>query len=327
MIPNEISEPIAQAIVDTFDAPVDEILTVNLDGELLYGTLLSGGGFYSYSTDGISFATTHHDSITQELNDYAQGMLDAAGIRADSHAPYEWARGIMRLDRQMKCKSGNTPCGGKCLPKGQTCRKGMGANAQGAVKGAKTSLRSGNGGKLAAGVAAGLVGAAAAGGAAYVGYKGRDELAKGGKAIAERMKQAGEEAKGDLKTGTDIAKKVLKQIKPEQEQVNKKSEFAQKVVNNLGLSPKEKRVGTRGNQYSKALENTKVAATRGAQAAGATAIGAEEAARSIGRGVKASARIAAGTAKAVGKKVAEDFKKKEPDEKKKKKSTGLAKRS
>lgn len=328
MMPLEISEPIAQSIVDTFDAPVDEILTANLDNELLYGALLSGGNFYSYSSDGFNLAIAHHDSITQELNDYAQGMLDATGIRVDSDTPYDWIRGMMRMDAQVKCKSGGTPCGARCLPKGQTCRKGMNAKSQSAIGGAKTKLRSGNGAKVAAGIAAGLVGAAAAGGAAYVGYKGRDELARGGKVIAERMKQAGREAGRDLKAGKEVAKSALKQVKPAMEQIDKGTKFAQEVINRSpDLSPKQKRVGTRGTQYTAAIGKGGAALAGGGAAAAAGAVAAEEAARSIGRGVKSSAKTAVRTAKAVGRKVAEDFKKKEPDEKKKKKSAGSLKGS
>lgn len=307
----EITTPIAQAITDTFDAPVDEILTLNLDSDLVYGTLLSGGNFYSYSSDGFSVAVTHHDSLTQELNDYTEGLLAVNNVRVDSNAHYDWARGLLRLDGQIKCKSGGVPCGKRCLPKGQTCRKGMGAGSQGAVKGAKTRLKTGGAG-TAAKIAAGLVGATGLVGAGYVGYKGKDELAQGGKMIGEEMKRAGNAAKEDLKAGLQQAQESLKAVKPMIEQIGERSKFERKQINeSTELSKKQKRIATRGSQYTEGIGKTMVALGGGGSAAASGAIGAEEAARSIGRGVKTSARIAGRTAKAVGKKLSEDFNKKD----------------
>jgi len=66
--------------------------------------------------------------------DYYTGRLNAMGIYyhgADPHAYW-----VGRMDA-LKCKPGNTPCGGRCLPKGQKCKTGSGMTLKQASTGSR----------------------------------------------------------------------------------------------------------------------------------------------------------------------------------------------
>jgi hypothetical protein len=55
--------------------------------------------------------------------DYYTGRLNAMGIYYHGAEPHSYWVG--RMDA-LKCKPGNTPCGDRCLPKGQKCKTGSG---------------------------------------------------------------------------------------------------------------------------------------------------------------------------------------------------------
>lgn len=311
-------ENIAQAISETFDAPVEAILTAELgeDG-VIRGAVISDGNFYTYAADEYGIEAEYQDKATREINDYAQAWLDSLGIRGDSDRPYEFARGFLRLDA-INCKVGK-PCGNRCIPKDATCRKGIGSNAAQNVQAAKTQLIQGGGGKklkLAGGIAAGVAGAAALGAAGYAGYKGRDELKKGGSEIVQELKKSGGQAKREISAGVQMAKNQIKGAKTANEAIGSVHDLnIEAVRNNPFLSKKVKRTATNALQYQKAADMSANNARARTKAVGSLAIGAEEAARSIGEGIKKSAKTAARTAKEVAKKATEDFRKKKQSSK------------
>jgi hypothetical protein len=196
----EVISEIADIFIDEFTAPV-QILTLGIDqNNIAHGTLLSGGGIYSYALNDESIAYKSEDEATKELSEYSQGLLAGYGIKTDSSLPLEYALGYFRLDAQVRCSKGGTPCGKICLPKGAVCRKYGGGK-----------LKSGNGGKIAAGIGVGLVGGAAAAAAGGLAYANRKQLQKGGGLVAERLKKTNEEAKSELKAGLNFAKRSLKE--------------------------------------------------------------------------------------------------------------------
>jgi hypothetical protein len=204
---NQIAErnkAIGEIIVEEFDAPV-QVLTANEDENgVIYGNLLSSGDFYTYAFDDENIGVLHHEEETAELNEYAQGLLAGYGIKTDSDFPVEYTFGMLNLDAQVRCTKGGTPCGKICLPKGSVCRK------HGGGSGGTGKLKSGSGLALAGGVAGGVALAAGATAAGGLAYANRKNLARGGKAVAERLKRAGTEGRDELKTGLSGAKMSLK---------------------------------------------------------------------------------------------------------------------
>lgn len=176
---------IGQSLADIFDSPIDQVLTARLgDNDKLQGTVLSDGNIFRYELDEYVADLEHLDSASEELNAWADGYLNAHGIRTDSDLPFSYAMGFLRLDAQVKCKSGGTPCGRRCLPRGQKCRQGTGAS--GAMVGrAKSGMRR----KAALGVGAAALAAGA--GAAYLATrKGKD-----GKSLAQKATEAAQPKK------------------------------------------------------------------------------------------------------------------------------------
>lgn len=187
----EVAKSVAQIIADSFDAPVQSITSLMDSGDRIVGTCISGGNFYRFDSDNVFIEVEHLPKETQEIHDYTRGILDSLGVRVDSDRPYDWLMGFVRMDAQVKCKSGGTPCGKRCLPKGQKCKiSGGGAG----LKSPKTGL------KMPGAGAAGLAAAAlAATGAGVVGYRGRKEIGEGIKNAKDEVKRGVEEAKENMR--------------------------------------------------------------------------------------------------------------------------------
>lgn len=197
MIPEEISQPIAEVLTETFDAPIDYVLTANLDSfNNIYGTCLSGGNFYVYHADNYFIEAEYIPYATQEINLFVQGVLDANGIRVDSDRPFDWLLGFARFDAQVKCKSGNIPCGRRCIPRGQKCRITGGSGAK--LKQAKSGLNP-------LGVAAGVAGAGVLAGAGTLAYVGRKHLKEGYKQAKSEIDKGVKEAKDLVEINREVA--------------------------------------------------------------------------------------------------------------------------
>jgi DnaJ-domain-containing protein 1 len=181
---------VAEAISQTFDAPV-QVLTAHIKGDSISGCLLSEG-FFRYDASEDAIAVEYLADATQELNEFSQGFLAARGVRTDSENTYEFAQGLLRLD--VNCSAGNSPCGGRCLSKGQKCRKN-GGGTKALVNKAGAKLRSPGNNHTALKVAAG----AAALGAGIAAFRGRDEISKG-------VKEAKNILTGHKKEKTELVK-------------------------------------------------------------------------------------------------------------------------
>jgi len=278
----ERNSAIADIFVEEFDAPV-QVLTADEDENgVIHGNLISAGNFYTYAFDEEELGIVHHEKETQLLNDYAQGLLNGYGIKTDSIAPYEYTFGLIRVDAQVRCTKGGTPCGKVCLPKGAVCRKYGGGGTTGG------KLKSGGGGALAAGIAGGV---AAVGGAAAVGglaYLNRKNLATGGKAVGERLKRAATEGHAEIKTGLGAAKESLKAGFKTAKEMDKSLENVEKNV-----SPSDK-------SNARLLRRSITGGVAGAGiggAVGAATGGAENAARVAGKHLKAAGKDIKTTAK------------------------------
>jgi hypothetical protein len=213
----EITQPIAEAITLTFDAPVNEVLTANLDSDgVLFGQIMSGGNFYSYIADSNTITTYYHPEETEYLNEYAHAVLDNMGIHTDAWETYDYALGFFRVDAQMKCKPGNKPCGRRCIPQQMKCRSAMGGGAQAKMRQGRANLRAPGAGAIAAGV----VGAAAlaAGGAAA--YQNREEIAKGAKKIGRQVQKTALVAKREVEgKAAELASNVNKGVEVAKENI------------------------------------------------------------------------------------------------------------
>ena len=284
-MPTEIEErnsAIANIFVEEFDAPL-QILTADQDENgVVYGNLISSGEFYTYAFDNESIGVVHHQEETEELNEYAKGLLSGYGIKTDSLSPYEYTFGFTRTDAQVRCTKGGTPCGKVCLPKGSVCRKYGGGGGTGGSK-----LKSGGGAALAGGIAGGaaaVTGAAAVGGLAYI---NRKNLATGGKAVSERLKRAGSEGYGEAKAGLKAAKQNLQEG----------FKAAEELDRNLEPSERNATLGTKS--LTRLSRRNAVSSLKGASiggAVGATSAGIQNSAEAVGRNLKEAGKDIALTA-------------------------------
>jgi hypothetical protein len=201
---DKLTLPLAQVIANIFDAPVDAILEARLDvNDNIYGQLLSGGNVYAYKADDYAIEVSYLPEETAEINSYTQLLLDDLGIRVDGiYNPFEYARGLLRMDfGQVRCKSGGTPCGRRCLPRGQKCRKGVGAAAGIKQTKANLSRNKGGGGFGKTALKVGLMAGAGviAGGAvasAINRKKGREEVDKGWDELVDQSEELKRKASG-----------------------------------------------------------------------------------------------------------------------------------
>lgn len=293
---------IAENIADEFDAPIDQVLTANLNNDgTISGALLSGGNFHTYAIDETHIGIVDHPELTEELNEYTQGLLSASyGINTDSvDDVLSYAQGFFRLDAQVRCRKGGTPCGKICLPKGAVCRKTGGGG------GAKLKSP----GKVGAGIAGGILAAGALGAAGAVAYGARDELARGGKAVGERIKRAGTEGYKEVEAGVKGAKEKLKETKNLTESVKKMGETAEKMVEKSPLiKPKDKEKLLRETKReNKSRENAARGAGYGA-AVGDIQGGVENAGKVVGENLKAAGEDIKTTANLVGQKTKRNVK-------------------
>lgn len=219
----ELTQPIAEAITLTYDAPVDEILTAYLDSEgTVFGQLMSGGNFYSYAADNNTITTDYHPEETEYLNEYAHAVLDSIGIHTDTWNTYDYALGFFRVDAQVKCKPGNKPCGKRCIPQQMKCRSSMGGTAQGKMRQGRANLRSPGAGAIAAGV----VGAAAAAAAGGVAYKNREAIKNKANEIGNEAWVAGKQAEKAVKNKAEEIRNKAESIGNEAWVARKQAEEA-----------------------------------------------------------------------------------------------------
>lgn len=278
----ERNSAIADIFVEEFDAPL-QVLTANEDENgVVFGNLISSGEFYTYAFDDESLGIVHHEAETEELNEYARGLLGGYGIHTDSELPYEYTFGFIRTDAQVRCTKGGTPCGKVCLPKGAVCRKYGGGGTTGG------KLKSSGGGSLAGGIAGGVAAAAAVGTAGGLAYLNRKNLATGGKAVGERLKKAGTEGYGELKTGLSAAKTSLREGYKTAGELDKKLKEAE--TNATGKDKSAARLLRRST-----ASGAKGMATGGAS--GAAIAGVENATRAVGRNLSAAGKDIKMTAK------------------------------
>lgn len=232
MSKRDATQPIAEAIALTFDAPVDEVLTAHLDSDgVLFGQVMSGGNFYSYVADADTITTYYHPEETEYLNEYAHAVLDGIGIHTDAWDTYDYALGFFRVDAQMRCKPGNKPCGNRCIPQKMRCRKGAGVAAQGALRQGRANLRSPGVG----GIAAGVVGAAALAAAGGAAYQNREAI---GKAASEAGRSAGKVAavaKREVEgKATELANNVGKGVEEAKERIQEAAKQTGKAARKAG---------------------------------------------------------------------------------------------
>ena len=278
----ERNSAISDIFVEEFDAPL-QVLTSHEDEDgVIFGNLISSGEFYTYAFDDESIGVVHHEAETEELNEYARGLLGGYGVHTDSESPYEYTFGFIRTDAQMRCTKGGTPCGKVCLPKGAVCRKYGGGGTTGG------KVRSGSGAAIAGGIAGGVAATAAVGAVGGLAYLNRKNLATGGKAVGERLKRAGTEGYAELKGGLSTAKQSLQTgVKTAQELDNR--------LKTAEMNASEKDKST-AKSLRRGITGGAVGAGAGG-AAGAAIAGGENAARAVGRNLKAAGEDVKLTAK------------------------------
>jgi hypothetical protein len=245
----EITQPIAEAITVTFDAPVDEVLTANLDSnDTVFGQLMSGGNFYSYVADTDKITTYYHPEETEYLNEYAHATLDSIGIHTDTWETYDYALGFFRVDAQMRCKPGNKPCGKRCIPQQMKCKSSMSGSAQAKMRQGRVNLRSPGGvGSIAADVAGAAV--LATGIAAY---QNREAIGKGVEVAKQKIQEAanntGKAAQRAGKKAVIAVKRVQKGaeniVKGVQQQTTKSQKRLERFKNEEYRKKTAKRLGT-----------------------------------------------------------------------------------
>lgn len=302
----DVLTEIGEVYADEFDAPVT-ILTASLSKDMIVGQLMSGGDIYNYAADGNEIGFNYSPEDSEEVNEYARGFLESGyGIKTDSmDSPYEYAFGFVRLDAQVKCKKGGVACGKVCLPKGAKCKKYSGTGNASAMRQAADRLKSPGG--VAAGIGAGLVGAATVAGAGGVAYLSRKELGRGAKAVGSRLKQAAKEGKEEFTKGTDIAKAALKEGGEGVKGIRAAEEKSRKVRESLGgkISRKE--------EYENRMNIAgAIGRTRGASlgvAAGAVKAGTQNAVGAIGSNLKLAGKDIKMTASNVAKNTGRQVKK------------------
>ena len=278
----ERNSAIADIFVEEFDAPL-QVLTADEDENgVIFGNLISSGEFYTYAFDDESLGVVHHEQETEELNEYARGLLGGYGIHTDSESPYEYTFGFIRTDAQVRCTKGGTPCGKVCLPKGAVCRKYGGGGTTGG------KLQSGGGAALAGGIVGGVAATAAVSAAGGLTYLNRKNLATGGKAVGERLKRAGTEGYDELKTGLSAAKQSLNVGFKTAKELDRGFESGE-----AGLSGKDK---SSFNLLRKGVVSGAAGGGIGG-AAGAAAGGVENSARAVGRNLSAAGNDIKMTAK------------------------------
>lgn len=124
--------------------------TAYVDGVLAYDVASTGqavtgrfvgqdGGVYHYQIDqqGVEFERSDADSAV--LNDYFKGRLASIGLVYHGDNAFDYFKGRFDSDekadaRPVRCKAGGTPCGGRCLARGQKCRVGSSGASKAAMK-------------------------------------------------------------------------------------------------------------------------------------------------------------------------------------------------
>lgn len=134
-----MTQEIEQALNTAYTDGILAFDVQSVDNSAISGRFVGQeGDVYRYQIDqgGIEFERS--DSDTKELNEYFIGRLDALGVEYRGDSAFEYLVGRFdaesRLDRVVKCKGGGTPCGGRCLPKGQKCRVGANGASKAAMK-------------------------------------------------------------------------------------------------------------------------------------------------------------------------------------------------
>lgn len=142
VVDRNVLNKIGDIFAAEFNAPVQQVLTASLDGNILHGELISDGNYYKYAANDHELGLKFAPGATKEINQYAAGFLASGyGVKTDSiDKPYSYAIGFLRLDAQVKCTKSGTPCGKTCLPKGAVCRKYASNSSRVSIKGIKSSL-------------------------------------------------------------------------------------------------------------------------------------------------------------------------------------------
>lgn len=159
---NYIEAALNTAYAGGIEALVDAEQT---DSGNIRGRFLGNEGkAYSYQIDpnGIEFEESHEDS--EWINDYFSAQLECDGVEYHGDSAYEYWMGrngaTVRGDG-LNCKTG-TPCGNRCIPRGQKCRVGASGASGAALKQGGKNIKRG----VAAAVGVGAAGATIAGGLA-----------------------------------------------------------------------------------------------------------------------------------------------------------------
>lgn len=165
---------------------------------------------YAYLSKESNIYHCHVDSRLKEtVADFVEGVYSVSSTRIDSHNPLNYFAGQLFFHADaLKCEAGNAPCGKRCLPQGQVCRK-----KGGLLKGA--AIATGGAAGLAALGAGALLaktekGRAAASESGQLAKQGK--VGAAGRSLVRGVQEGGEEVvvKGAEKLGRGIAKDIAK---------------------------------------------------------------------------------------------------------------------
>ena len=193
---------------DITEGGVDTLLTAGYtDDDVIVGSFMSHEGRvfdFDMGEDYTEIYEVNQDS--EYINDYFIGALQTEGVEYHGDSAYEYFLGFSGLEIHrdagaLKCKPGNTPCGRKCLPKGQKCRMQGGHGGLGSPGGRGRGLKIGGAiaGAAALGGVGALVGGTKAGRGMVRNIAGEVKGAAGNMKLKERASYIGSLTKGRAK--------------------------------------------------------------------------------------------------------------------------------
>jgi hypothetical protein len=230
-----VSAPLSQLVEGSFDG----LISAGFVDDAVYGQFITNGQVHDYKLSSDEFVHQEYRPDSVALNEFSFGFLESLGIRCDSIDPmgaFEFLKGTVAIHsgvairndkRPLVCKSGGVACGGRCLPKGQKCRKGLGGAIGSAVKNAISVT------KTKGSVANKLAKAAVIGAGAVAALKGAGAVAEG---VTTGVLASEYHKSGDVKgnpiskeEAIDIAKNQMSEMKEYRQLVKHHNKLAKKM--------------------------------------------------------------------------------------------------
>lgn len=235
---NYIEAALNTAYAGGIEALVDAEQT---DSGNIRGRFLGNEGkVYSYQIDpnGIEFEESHEDS--EWINDYFSAQLECDGVEYHGDSAYEYwmgRNGVVVRGDGLNCKTG-TPCGNRCIPRGQKCRVGASGASGAALRQGGKSIKRG----VAAAVGVGAAGAAIAGGLALK-RSANQAKAKAAETAAKAQRSGMTKTVQSMPTANQLRKKA-KASEMTKSQQEAQASGTRRLAPAAASSPSRKAVGS-----------------------------------------------------------------------------------